>query len=135
MAIKIKIVSAKDFIEVTADGVIDIAASRRLLAEIAKAEHELVDYELLVDFRDTESRLSVTDIYELAAELSERRDIFRGKVALLVMPGLNFNQAQFFEKCSHDRGFLVDAFTDYEKAMRWVLASEKPADSNNTLVV
>jgi hypothetical protein len=135
VAIKIKIVSAKDFIEVTADGVIDLANSRRLLAEIAKAEREPVDYELLIDFRDTESHLSLAEIYELAAELSEHNDIFRGKVALLVMPGLNFNQARFFETCSHNRGFLVDAFTDYEKAMRWILASENPADSNLTTIL
>lgn len=135
MAIKIKIVSAKDFIEVTADGMIDIAASRRLLVEIAKAERQPVDYELLVDFRDTDSRLSVTDIYQLAAELGEHTDIHRGKVALLVTPGLNFNQARFFETCSRNRGFLVDAFTDYEKAMRWILASEKPSDTDTTLMV
>jgi hypothetical protein len=109
MAIKIKIVTAKDFLKVTADGM------------IALGEHQPVDYELLVDFRDTESRLTVTDLYQLTAELSGHGNAFRRKVALLVTPGLNFNQARFCETCSHNRGFLVDAFADYEKAMRWML--------------
>ncbi len=122
MATKIKIITAKDFIEVTTDGIVDIASSRKLLVDIAKAENKPVDYELLVDFRDTESRLDVKDLYQLASELSEHGDAFRRKVALLVMPGINFNQASFFETCSHNRGFKVDAFTDYENAIRWILS-------------
>jgi hypothetical protein len=51
MATKIMIIPAKDFLEVTADGIINITTSRQLLADIAKAEHPPVDYELLVDFR------------------------------------------------------------------------------------
>jgi len=46
------------------------------------------------------------------------------KVLLLVLPGVNFDRASFFETCSHNRGFTVNAFTDYEKAMRWLLSSE-----------
>lgn len=122
MATKIKILTAKDFIEVTPDGIVNIASSRKLLADIAKAENKPADYELLIDFRDTESRLDVKDLYQLASELSEHGDVFRRKVALLVMPGINFNQASFFETCSHNRGFKVDAFNDYEKAIRWILS-------------
>ena len=123
MATKIKIVLARDFLEVTPDGIINIAASRQLLVDIAKAGNYPVDYELLVDFRDTESRLSTTDLYQLASELSKYGDTFQRKVALLVTPGINFDQASFFETCSHNRGFLIDAFTDYEKAIRWILSS------------
>jgi hypothetical protein len=123
MATKVKIILAKDFLEVTPDGIINIATSRQLLVDIAKAGHYPVDYELLVDFRDTEGRLSTTDLYQLASELSKYGDTFRRKVALLVTPGINFDQAIFFETCSHDRGFSIEAFTDYEKAIRWILSS------------
>jgi hypothetical protein len=130
MATKIKIIAAKDFLEVTPDGIINITTSRQLLVDIAKAEHQPVDYELLVDFRETQSHLSISDMYQLAAELCEHGDTFRRKVALLVFPGVNFDQASFFETCSHNRGFSVNAFTDYEKAMRWVLSGEDLPDND-----
>ena len=54
MATKIKIVTTMDFIEVTPEGSIDITTSKQLLVDIAKAEYKPVDYDLLIDFRDTQ---------------------------------------------------------------------------------
>jgi hypothetical protein len=130
MATKIKIITGKEFLEVTTDGIIDITTSRKLIVDVAAAETSPVDYELLVDFRDTQSALSITDVYQLAAELVRHGNAFRRKVALLVLPGVNFDQASFFETCAHNRGFSVNAFTDYEKAMRWVLSAEEPPNNN-----
>lgn len=124
MATKIKVITAKDFVEVTPEGMVNIDTSRKLLVDIARARNCPLDYELFVDFRDTGSELSELDVYQLAAELCQYGDAFRRKVALLVLPGLNFDRAKFFETCSHNRGFSVNAFTDYEKAMRWLLSSE-----------
>jgi hypothetical protein len=130
MATKIKIIAGREFLEVTPDGIINITTSRQLLVDIAKAEHHPVDHELLIDFRDTQSHLSASDVYQLAAELCQHGDTFRRKVALLVVPGVNFDHARFFETCSHNRGFSVNAFTDYEKAMRWVLSAEDLPNNN-----
>jgi hypothetical protein len=130
MATKIKFISSSEFIEVTADGIINLATSRQLLLDIARAEHSPADHELLIDFRDTKNQLSIADVYQLAAELCQHGDTFRGKVALLVLPGVNFNHASFFETCSHNRGYLVNAFTDYEKALRWILSEEDQPDNN-----
>jgi hypothetical protein len=125
MATKIKIVTAGDFLEVTPDGIINIATSRQLLVDIAKAEHHPVDYDLLIDFRDTQWRMSTLDVYQLAGELCQHGDTFRRKVAVLVQPGLNFDPAAFLETCAHNRGFCVNAFTDFETAIRWLLALEE----------
>jgi hypothetical protein len=130
MATKIKIITAKEFLEVTPDGIINITTSRQLLVDIAKAEHHPVDYELLVDLRHTESQISTHDVYQIATELCRHGDTFRRKVALLVIPGVNFYHARFFETCSHIRGFSVNAFTDYEMAMRWLLSADDPAHRN-----
>lgn len=124
MATKIKIITAKDFLQITPEGIIDITTSRQILVDIAKTKHHPVDYELLVDFRETQGQLSALDMYQLASELCEYGDTFRRKAALLVLPGVNFDRANFFKICSHNRGFSVNAFTDYEKAMRWVLSTE-----------
>lgn len=121
MATKIKIIPCKEFIEVTADGVINMATSRQLMADISRSEYSATDHELMVDFRDTDSSLSIGEVYELAAELLQHGATFRRKVALLVTPGLNFDRASFFETCSHNRGFSINAFTEYEAALRWVL--------------
>ena len=126
MATKIKLITAKDFLEVTPEGMINLTTSRQLLVDVAKAEQPPADYELLVDFRDAQGHLSITDVYELAAELGQHGDTFRRHVALLVLPGVNFDRANFFVTCSHNRGFSVNAFTDYEKAMRRALSAEDP---------
>jgi len=109
MATKIKIVTAKDFIKVASDGIIDMSTSRQLLVDIAKAERRPVDYDLLVDFRNSTWSMSTGDVYQLASELCEHNDTFRGKVALLVQPGTDFDTASFLETCSHNRGFNIDA--------------------------
>ncbi len=124
MATTIKIITARDFLEVTTDGIVTMATSRQLISDIANAEHNLADYELLVDFRDTQSQLSVMNVYELAAELCKHGTAFRRKVALVVTPGFNSDQANFFETCSHNRGFSVNAYTDYESALRWILEAD-----------
>jgi hypothetical protein len=121
LATEFKIISAKEVLEVTTDGNIDIAACRQLLVDIAKADHHQTDYELLVDFRGTESQLSIIEIYQLAAELHLHGSTFHRKVALVVTPGVHFERASFFETCSHNRGFSVNAYTEYEAAVRWIL--------------
>jgi hypothetical protein len=69
-------------------------------------------------------------MYKLAAELVHHGDTFRRKVALLVLPGVNFDRASFFEACSHNYGFSVNAYMDYESAIRWLLSSDDLPDKN-----
>ncbi len=122
MATKIKIVTTKDFLEVTPEGTINMTTSSQLLLDIAKAEYHPVDYDLLIDFRDTEWNMSAVDLYQLAQELILHGDTFRRKVAVLVLPGVNFDSASFLETASHNRGFEVNAFTNFESAIRWLLS-------------
>ena len=126
MATIFKFIAAHEFLEVSADGTIDMAASRKLLADIAGVVDLDVNHELLVDFRGTDSKLTITEVYQLAAELFQHGTTFLRKVALVVTPGLNFDRASFFETCSHNRGLSVNAYTDYEAAVRWILNAQKP---------
>ena len=130
MATKIKIIPANDFMEVTPDGLINVTTSRKLLVDIAKSEQPPADYELLVDFRNTQSNLSPDDVIQLASEVFLHGDAFRKKVALLVLPGANLNRARLFEICTGRLGFSINAFTDYENAMRWLLSEEDLPDNN-----
>jgi hypothetical protein len=124
MATKIKVGITGDFLEVIPEGIIDINTSKQLFTDIAKTQQRPKDYVLLIDFRDTLWQMSKIDVYQLASELCLYGDTFRRKVAVLVLPGVNFGLAAFLETCSHNRGFLVDAFTDLESAMRWVISLE-----------
>jgi len=38
---------------------------------------------------------------------------------VLILPGLDFDKAEFFELCSKNRGYNVDVFTNYEDAIQW----------------
>ena len=125
MATKIKLITAKDFFEFTPGGSIDLNIGRHLLLAAARSEPPSADYELLVDFRDTPAPLSLFEVTELAAELCRRGDTFRQKVALLVLPGVSFDQASFFETYSLSHGFSVNAFTDCETALRWMRLPEE----------
>ena len=125
MATKIKLITTSDFLEVMPGGGIDLNVSRQRLLDVARSEQPPADYELLVDFRDTPYPLSLFEMTELASELCQRGDTFRRKVALLVLPGIRFDQASFFETYSLSHGFSVNSFTDCETAMRWMLLAEE----------
>lgn len=132
MATKIKFIIARDFLDVRPDGHVSITTSRKLLEDIAGAEHLPVEYELLIDLRDTQSRTSIFDVYQIEANPRPHDDAPPARrVALLVRPGASFDRAGLFdEDGSHDRGLSVNAFTDYEKATRWALSREDSQDEN-----
>ena len=130
MATTIKIIKTGDFLEVTPEGTIDLIKSRKLLAEIASAEHPLVDYDLLIDFRDANLSMSIVDIYTIVAELSQQGATFRRKVALLLLPGHDFKKASFLETCAYNRGFAVETFIDFESAMSWFFVPEVASNSD-----
>jgi hypothetical protein len=121
MTTDIRIIHAHDFIKATADGQLDLEKSKQLLVEVATASASLVDYEVLLDTRNTESVMSITDLWYLAAELSNLAKPFYGKTAVLC-PVENFDYAGFFALCAANRGFRVKAFTSFEEAIEWLIA-------------
>ncbi len=121
----------KDLIIVTSSGTIDLAASKAALKSLAADPEYEANYEILLDLRDSECKLSVGDMYELATYLA-RPDpaISRNrKIAVLVAGHLAFDHAQFLQLCSTNRGMRVGAFDDYEKASEW-LDADLPDDPN-----
>ncbi|MFH1313187.1 MAG: hypothetical protein ABIJ00_08150 [Candidatus Eisenbacteria bacterium] len=123
MATKVKIVRARDFLQTTTDDVLDLEASCQVLKEVAAARRPPADFDVLLDFRRAQWRLSTMDIYGLAAALAGYEDLRTSKIAVLVLPGANFDQAQFLETCSVNRGMNVDAFTNFEDAVQWFFTS------------
>ena len=120
MAVKIKIIRATDFLQVSPEGELDLDASRRLLVAVASAKRPPADFEVLLDLREVEWDLSTTDIWSLAKELGRHGETFRDKLAVLAAPGEAFDQAEFFELCSQNRGYRVEAFSSFEEAIQWL---------------
>jgi hypothetical protein len=119
----IRIIHAHDFIKATPEGQIDLEESSRMLNEIASASGPKFDYDIIVDTRKAQMALSVTELWYLAAELSDFRKVFLRKTAILC-PLEEFDRAAFFAICAENRGFLIEAFTSFEDAIEWLCACE-----------
>ena len=118
--LKLQIIKAGDFIKSTPTGELDMKASKEGLAQIAATGADLQDYTVLIDLRDVTSRLSATDIYELASDLVKYGETFRRKTAVLARADEDIDQATFFENVAQNQGFKVRAFTVFEDAILWL---------------
>jgi len=121
MPAQIKVIRANDFIRAKPTGELDLEASERLLAGIAEAAAALDDFEILVDTREAQGTMSATDLWFLADKLVHYRSTFARKTAVLC-PLEKFDRARFFAMCAENHGFNIQAFTDYEQAMEWLMA-------------
>ena len=124
MAATIRVIHAHDFIKATAAGELDFAASKKLLLDISSAAATLVDYEVLLDTRNAQSDMSLTDLWHLATAVGNLDQTLPRKIAVLC-PLENFDQAGFFALCGENEGLKVRAFTSFEEAMTW-LTSRRP---------
>ena len=123
MPTNIRIIHAHDFIKATPEGTLDRENSKKLLVEIAADSSKSGDHEILLDTRQAQSELSATDLWYLAAELISFRKALSRKTAVLCPRG-RFDHAAFFALCAQNKGFRVQAFTSFEKAMEWLMAKE-----------
>jgi hypothetical protein len=123
----------KDLIIMTSSGMIDLAASKIALKNLAADPEFDKHYEILLDLRDSECELSVMDVYEIATYLAWPDPALptSKKIAVLVSGQRAFDHAKFLEVCSTNRGVHVRAFEDYEKASEWFDA-DLPVDRKET---
>jgi len=122
MATNIRIIHARDFIKATPDGRLDLQESKKLLMEIASASAPSADHQIILDTRKAQLEMSASDLWYLAAELSNLRKAFSRKTAVLC-PLTQFDEAEFFALCAQNRGFRVRAFTSFEDAIEWLVAN------------
>ncbi len=123
MPTHIRIIHAHDFIRAAPEGCLDLEGSQKILMEIASASNGLAEYEIMLDLRKAQVEMSATDLWYLAAQLSNFRGaFFRNKIAVLC-PLEKFDEAGFFALCAKNRGFQVSAFTSFEDAFEWLIAN------------
>jgi len=76
--------------------------------------------------------LSTTDIWYLAEALDKNRTLFHEKIAVLIGPNQNFDNAKFFELCATNRGLEVGAFLSYEEAIDWLFPSSEVSSGEDS---
>ena len=125
MPANIRIIHAHDFITATPEGRLDLEASKKLLVEIASAAAPLVDYDIVLDTRKTQSELSATDLCYLVAELSDnfRKAFSRTLKVAVLCPMERSEHAKFFALCAEKTGLHIRAFTSVSDAYEWLTAS------------
>ena len=121
MKAEVKIVRARDFLKTTASGELNLAGSKKLLAQIAELNETSDFHEILIDIRETTSKMTLSDIYEIVNELTKYRKAFRKKVAILLGPNNDIDKASFLEMCAQNRGFLVKGVDNFEEAITWLM--------------
>ena len=123
MPVNIRIIHAHDFIKATPEGKLDLEESKKLLMEIASASAPLVDFNIVLDTRKAQSEMSVTDLWHLAAEVSDnfRKTSSRKVKTAVLCPLEQFDHTEFFALCAQNRGFQVGAFTSPADAYEWLM--------------
>ena len=118
MAARIKIIRSIDYLDISDSGQIDFPESRKNLKKIAR-EDSPGDWDVLLDFRRTQWIISTDDIFNLVEVFLEGKGAFQDKIALLLLPGVNFDSAYFRELCARYEDNSIRTFTNYEDAIQW----------------
>jgi len=95
-----------------------------VLEEIARLNTPDVLHDILVDIRETEPGLSLSDIYELVTAVGNHRQAFRKKIVILLGAQHDFDKARFLEMCASNRGYNVNAFDDFEESVNWLMCED-----------
>ena len=114
-----KLSRGRDFLQTTPEGVVDLTHSKEILLKILQQTVSPPDYDILVDLRRSQWQLSVADVYDLANEINKNSELYRDKIAVLVLPGTNPDATELFQVFSNARGLNVKVFTNFEDAIQW----------------
>lgn len=119
MTIAHKIISAKDFIETTASGELDLKASRKLITKLAQALQSVGDVNVLIDVREAYSVISPAEIEQVVSEMLQLLAGFRNKIAI-VHSNRRPDDAARAKQSLRAAGLELEMFTDYSKAIEWL---------------
>jgi hypothetical protein len=121
MAVNIKIIRPKDFIRTDVDGTLNLQVSQQLLVRIASMIEKPGDYHLLIDTREAQAALSITDLFELGVAIASFPAIAHSMTAILA-PLNEEERARFLELVARNRGAQrLRVFTSFEEAITWIL--------------
>ncbi len=133
MKTDIKTFEFKHLIVLTAQGTLDLEASRTALRTLVTAPGFEAMSEVLLDLRQVECDLSVDDIHELVSHMAWHMPVLFDdhRIAVLVKSNppdnMAFNHARFFELCAENRDLHIRAFEDPARAGEWLVGDLRSA--------
>lgn len=123
----ITIVQTHDFVRARSNGELDLDVSRRLLVDVVSAMRKSGEHNVLIDTRAAApTRLTRTDLWDLAIAAGTQPALSAGRIALLV-PRDKQEDAEFFEGVARVEGANVRAFVDFESAISWLIIRTQSA--------
>src|SRR5208282_5942155 len=127
---ELQIIRAQEFIRLGAKGHFDLKASKAVLAQLAGACCKRGIDQALVDLRALEpGPKPVFSPNDLVALVNTFHEVgFTHKQRLAVLYGSDpHHRARLFAFIAKLRGWKVQAFDDFEAAVMWLSAANKPA--------
>jgi hypothetical protein len=120
------IIPAKEFLRADYRGELDLAASQRLLVDLAMTCADTPDRNILIDVRGADTPvLTASNLFDLVQTLRSLGLGVTNRIAILREPRDTFDRARFFEMLATDRGLKVGAFEDFEAAFGWLFEIRK----------
>ncbi len=118
MPYDLHVVRTQDFLRCNSEGVFDYSGTKIGLKAIAQACIARGVKCVLLDVRDAQSTLKMTDMYQLAHTFQETGFTQDHRLAILHRYRAG-ERAEFFALCAQERGWNIAAFESYEEAVNW----------------
>ena len=127
MPLDLQIIRAREFVRLGTEGQFDFESTRAVLKALAEACRKRGIERALVDVREASSNLTPND---LATLVNAFREVgFSKQLRLAVLHGGDQEyRARLFAFISALRGWKVQAFEDYERALEWLSVENESAN-------
>jgi len=121
MAFDVRVVSTADFLRTDLKGGLDVEPSRRALEDVIRDCAGRPRHHVLIDWRQANGdTLSVSELFELAADLEVPESSGDRKIASLHPNEAELNLGRYFEVFAAAHGFEFRPFTDPAAALAWL---------------
>lgn len=111
-----------DFIRKNEAGEINYEKSLIKIKELMDASTRNESCNIVIDLRDTETKLNFVDSLMLALEFAEYREVFKNKIAFIIPDDKErIARAEYVKNSLVQlKDIQMDYFTEYEKAIDWL---------------
>lgn len=124
MPLDLQIIRAREFIRLGPHGHLNLAASKQILAELARACRLRAIDRAMVDVRDVKTELTPDELAELVRAFEDVGFTRSHRLALLHR-GDQDHRARTFALIGKLRGWKLQAFGSFEEAILWLSANDR----------
>ena len=121
MSTDLRIYKTSDFIRKTKKGEVSLERSLEVVRRLGVAAAFYKDHHIILDVRDTQGILNMTELMTVAGEFIQHMAGFEKKIAVLIPNvGRRIANALFFKNAVEVKGFQMEVFFSYEDAIDWL---------------